>query len=379
VVRRWWEPPPPRGQKTEIAVFGEMVTDAVTSRLISDVPLGVFLSGGMDSTAIMLCAKRVKEDLIAVGISFDEPLFDEGERQRQVAEEIGCNLRQVRVNAHDLRRNWQSVLACMDSPSINGINVWFVCLAAKNAGLTVAISGLGGDEVFMGYKIFRRLKHRLPLTRLLRLVGDISGLFSPNTKTTFSRFGRPVEGLYLLRRACVPLQTVRALLGEDTVRCVHNPASLLPRSRGLPPLPRWQRLEMFSYMHDQLLRDADQFSMAHSLEVRVPLLDHLLVELVLQQQPRYVLGEQPKWLLARASGMPKRWTEYPKRGFLFPFEVWFRKHLTDEVCDLLFCNPLQLFNTAAVERLWRHYREGRVQWRQIWALCVVNYWLTQHM
>ena len=285
------------GRKKAVEQLASTLREAVGLRLISDVPLGLFLSGGIDSGGLTAVATEVAgADVQTISIGFDQPQFDETEAARAVAEQLGTRHRAMQLTGQDILSQLPKVLAAVDQPTVDGFNTYFVAGAARKAGLTVALSGLGGDEIFGGYASFTdvplvlRWRNRLHWTgeRGIHLLAELfrkSGRRSAVKAAEMLQRDPTVVQMYFLRRELfLPIERRELhLLPEGSDPSSGVPlatlAELEKQTRHLDMANQLSRMESSAYMRFMLLCDADVFSMIHGLEVRVPLLDHKLVEL----------------------------------------------------------------------------------------------------
>lgn len=320
------------------------VEDSVRHHLVADVPVGVFLSAGRDSTLVASLAARCStEPLRTITLGFDEyrgSMQDEVPVAEAVAKRLGSQHETKRIARSDFEVCREGLLAAMDQPSIDGVNTWFVSRAAAQAGLKVALSGLGGDELFGGYPSFGqvpRLARRLRVLawapafgRALRVASApvVGRLANPKWASLFE-YGRTLEGAWLLRRALFMPWELRHVLDPEMARRGLQELALLDdlRSRieGIrSPQLAVMALEMSGYMQNQLLRDADWAGMAHSLEIRVPLVDRVLFRrwLTIAAQ-RFPLDRQ--WLLETANPEVAAVVgSRPKTGFGVPVAQWLK-------------------------------------------------------
>ena len=369
-----------------------LLSEAVHSHLLADVPVGVFLSGGVDSAAVAtLAAAKQGRPLSTLTVSFPETKFDEAHEAYQVASEIGSDHHEISVTNVDFRGEVSRFLGTLDQPTADGVNTYFVSRAARQLGLKVVLSGLGGDEVFFGYRHYRNLVQKTGalglyahVPSLLRVMtGTAASAFSEiSGKEQWGRFeyrnGRSLnESLYLLVRGFFPPALVSDLLGlsTDEVDIALN-AALEPLrvagENGTADATRFQELEMRRYMHDQLLRDSDVFSMAHSVELRVPLLDHEVVEaaraIAVDRRVEYG-SNKPRLVEAVPGKLIGEIARRPKRGFIFPFEQWLKQN-ADEMQS--FALEGSLLNRKAVSKCWDRFRAGRLHWSRAWSTVVLR-------
>jgi asparagine synthase (glutamine-hydrolysing) len=388
-TRRYWDP---ENAESRASAGGlrDALSDSVNRHLVSDVPLGVFLSGGVDSAALVALASRAKPALTTLTVVFDEREFSEAAEARNIAEQFVTDHREVRVTSHDFMRELPNVLRVMDQPTNDGVNTYFVSRAARQAGLTVVLSGLGGDEIFGGYKHYhwlarhgRSIRRFSALPRFLRqtVLSTAVGYGRVRGRENWMRLaslegGVSDAGLYLALRGFFAPQQVRALLDVDSSEVRHAAGEYLDALRptnghGIATGSAFRKLEMRRYLHDQLLRDTDVFSMAHSIEVRVPYLDHVLVAQASAAglNPARVSGNKP--LLTEAAGEPAVYeaARRSKRGFSFPFGKWMRQH-SGELREMALAGGC--LNRAAIGKLWNDFDHGRLHWSRAWMLAVIG-------
>jgi len=371
---------------------------AVRSQLVADVPLGAFLSGGLDSSAVVGLMRASTNGLIKTcSIVFDELELSEGPLARAVADRVGAEHHERVVTAADVRGELERVFRCMDQPTVDGVNTYFASKVAREHGLTVALSGLGGDELFGGYDLtFGKLPGLLSLLRGFRRVPGGSALAAATARVlphqrwrkVGDALGRPpsLASAYLACRGLFAPTEIPALVEPDVWRraceelepVAEIAARAGPADGGAPGEDlRWvRRAELRTYTHDQLLRDTDVMSMAHSLEVRVPLLDHRVVETVLGLPAAPARnGRRPKALLVEAVGdlVPAIVTgRRHKQGFVLPFERWLRGPLRD-LCTAV--GGLEgILRPGAGPGVARAYEAGTVHWSRAWALAALHGW-----
>jgi len=322
----------------------EALLDTVRHHLLADVEVGLFLSAGLDSVTLLALATELKGSVHTVTLGFDEyrgTAEDEVPLAEHAAAQYGARHQTVRVTQADLEKESQRLFAAMDQPTIDGINSYFVSRAAAQAGLKVAISGLGGDELFGGYPSFRQIPRlvrnflRVPLPhwlgRSFRVITApvLKRLTSPKYAGLFE-YGGSYGGAYLLRRGLYMPWELPQLLDPDMVRegwralqaCILLEATVEEiRSDRL----RITALESTWYMRNQLLRDTDWASMAHSLETRLPLVDYQLLRTVAplidgkRQVTKQSMATTPRVPL------PSEILQKPKTGFTVPVRDWLVK------------------------------------------------------
>ncbi|HYP39560.1 MAG TPA: asparagine synthase (glutamine-hydrolyzing) [Chloroflexia bacterium] len=404
-IRRYWSLP--KGEAEQIST-GEAVErvralleEAVRIRLVSDVPLGAFLSGGLDSSAVVALMRKATDGPIRTcSMVFEEAEYSEAPYARAMAEAVGAEHYERIVTAEDVAGEMDRIMWAMDQPTIDGVNTYFVSQTAREAGLTVALSGLGGDELFGGYEsTFRGVPQMLKALRITRAVpgGGALARSAIGLLPDRERWGRVEDALlrppslasaYMARRGLFSPSEVKTLLAPDVWQEAveaFNPTRHIGKRAGGnrqgtagDGVFAWvSRAELSTYTHHQLLRDTDVMSMAHSLEVRVPLLDHILVETVLRLPTSVkVNGVGPKSLLLKAMGedLPEVVrARRAKQGFTFPFDRWLRGPLRGFINEGNGRgNPM--LRAEAVKGVQGAFRQGKVHWSRPWALAVLRAW-----
>lgn len=334
----------PREARAELRAA---LLDSVRHHLVADVPVGVFLSAGIDSGALLALMRDAgAADIQAVTVAFEEfrgHHHDEAPAAAEMARRYGARHVIHTVTRGEFEADLPRILSSMDQPTIDGVNTWFVAKAAAANGLKVAISGLGGDELFGGYPSFRDLPRwlrmcavpsRIPLLgrMLRRFMSAAAGPLGLNPKSAgMIEYGGNLAGAYLLRRGLFMPWELGQVLDPDVVRAGLrrlDPLALIGHALEPAPPSRFAKvaaLEASLYMRNQLLRDTDWASMAHGLEVRVPLADAVLLER-LAPHAATLAAAGGKSLLAEAPSepLPAAISERRKTGFVTPVETWMR-------------------------------------------------------
>jgi len=309
--------------------------DSIRHHFVSDVPVGVFLSGGIDSTCLVTLAKAAGiDDLHTITMSVPGSPGDEGDRARRTAEYFGTCHAECRVDAASGQQLFGRFLQAMDQPSIDGLNTFAVSSFARERGMTVMLSGLGADELFGGYKSFsdvprlarwsQRLATAPPLRRGVTSVLASRG--DPRHRRLADMVEQPpsLSAAYATYRAIFTRAEARTLAARYA-----GPAADFDEEPGdLPgdPTPEdaVSRLELSRYVRNQLLRDGDVMSMAFGLELRTPFLDAGLVETVSRIPAAVRLAAGKRLLLQAVPDLPDGIAYGPKRCFQFPFQDWLR-------------------------------------------------------
>ena len=377
----------PRAAADAVVATRERLEESVRLHLVSDVPLGVFLSGGIDSSALAaLAAEGRPQPLTTLSVAFEERALSEAAYARRMAARVGADHHEVLLRAPEVFAGLGAFFGAMDQPTVDGLNTWCIARAARDAGLTVVLSGLGGDEVFWGYDHLRRtaalglaraVMAALPaavrrgVTRLGPMAGAL--LARPGLDRLTALEAPTPPGVYHLVRGLFPRATVRDLLGASEGDLEAAAPALTGDARpGAGDLREaLTRLEFSHYLGDQLLRDTDVMGMAHSIEARVPYLDHRLVETVLALPASLKLDRaRPKPLLLDALGdrLPREIWDRPKMGFTFPMAAWMRERAPE--LERL-CLEDKRLQRSAVEAVWSAFAAGRSHWSRPWALLVL--------
>jgi asparagine synthase (glutamine-hydrolysing) len=390
-----------------------VLEDTLKLHLASDVPLAVFLSGGVDSSVMANLAQRVARSPIhTFTLAFEERGFNEGPIARRIAAAIGTQHHEVVLSERRFVENLEAAVDSLDQPSFDGLNAYYMSQAIRAAGFTVALSGTGGDELFGGYAAYRDLP-------VLQRLSRYSAWIPRETQVAAATLAT-----WPLRRFCgaVPPQTRWAKLPE-MVRCADDLLALyqiayalfLPGFQrellapsfaevlvdGLPPIMRERVIAETSaraplsaisvmdqrlFLGERLLRDNDVASMASSLEQRVPLVDQVLLESVdrLPHRARYrPLGRKAMLRRIGVRGLDPALFHRPKSGFVLPFDHWIRRGLKDAMDETL-SDPEAItpagLDPIAVMRLWRAYLDGApgMYWSRVWSLYVLIRWCHHH-
>jgi asparagine synthase (glutamine-hydrolysing) len=422
-ARPWWDPtqsPAARDPRkpADLAIAAKtlrpMLEEAVRGHLIADVPVGLFLSSGLDSGAIAALAARAQAGIRSFTLAFPGTAYDEAPLARVVAEHCRTQHKEVPLDGAAVVSRLDEALAAFDQPTMDGINTYFVSWAAREVGLKVALSGIGGDELFAGYRTFADTPR---LTKLVRMAyfapAPLRRAIAPTLRGLFAQRSAPdaarkalaawispdrLPHPYFFARALFPVTELTRLteprFRESTVHA--DGVSLEPTwlgwleraadaARKMEPIASVSWLEMRSYLASTLLRDTDSVSMARSLEVRVPLLDTPLVEFVqtLPDAARQRAGT-PKALFVEALGelLPPQILAQPKRTFTLPWEEWLRGALRARV-ERSFGNlsPAlgEKLHAVGVRGVWEAFLAGKTSWSRPWSLYALNEWCRRNV
>jgi asparagine synthase (glutamine-hydrolysing) len=416
-LKQYWKLPSSAAGATTEQDLHDVLANTVRMQLVSDAPLGIFLSGGIDSSAVAVLASEVAPDAVhTFTIGFEDKGLDESSYAAAVATAIRSRHTNVLLREEDFLAQLPGAMTSIDQPTFDAINTYFVSRAARNAGMTVALAGTGGDELFGGYRSFVELPKMIKgtawfpgrqLDGVIRSVAKMGGGMSwdllkaapPQTRwgklADVARAANDLLALYQVSYALFTAETQQRLATSTVRKSQSGQVFGLPsevadtwrnRVRGESLLHAISLLELSSFIGERLLRDTDAASMAVALEVRVPLLDHVLFETVAGLDPiRRFNPVLKKHALRRAalSRLDPALFDRPKSGFVLPIAGWTRRGLRPEL-DRLFADKELIsrvgLNANTVQTLWNSYTSGRrgMHWSRVWAIYVLLTWCQTH-
>ena len=385
---------PPPNRDEAVARLRAELEESIGAHLASDVPLGVFLSGGMDSSALVALMSRASARRTQTfSVVFAEKELSEERHAREVADRFQTEHCEIRLSEEQLIETLPAALGALDQPTMDGINTYVVSQAVKKAGVTVALSGLGGDELFAGYPSFRRaLKFAsVPKSskRVLRAAAGLGTVVSSGSVRS-RKFWRlmksdgSVEEVYRITREVFAKEFLPRITTERNGSAEYGREECAEGESRKDVVNAISRLELRGYMANTLLRDTDAMSMAHSLEVRVPFVDVKLVEFMLSLPGEWKLDRDravPKPLLADALAglLPREFLARGKMGFTLPFEKWMQGRMRGEISSV-FADAKQLAAAGligeGVRDVWRRFLQSprAVGWSRPWSLFVLARW-----
>ncbi len=402
VTETYWDPVTNRylfeftDKKAVEAKVRELMLQSVKRRLVSDVPVGAFLSGGIDSSAVVgLMVEAGDASPKTFTISFDEKDFDESRYADLVAEKFKTDHTRIRMKPAVMLDELTNALDAMDVPTGDGINTYVVSKAIHDEGIRVALSGVGGDELFAGYPIFgnyislqqKRWIWKMPMIvrkQMGRFLG--SGAKKDRMRQLLALPSPGIENSYPIFRQVISPSSLAAwttLRGDDPNIFSKQ---LSKRKADLAKLPYYSQVtaaEYLGYTQQTLLKDTDQMSMAHSLEIREPFFDQDLVEFVLSVPDHFKVPVYPKSLLVESLKpmLPDEIVFRKKQGFTFPWSAWMKKELKD------FCEgqinqmaKRDFIQEKNLKIIWQQFLNGdpNISWQQIWLFVVLNYWMEKN-
>ena len=375
----------------------ELLSHSVQRRLVSDVPFGAFLSGGIDSSAVVaLMAGVTSEKIKTFHISFDESEFSESVYARSIAKKFNTEHHEIILKPVDFLKELPEALSAMDHPGGDGPNTYIVSKATKKAGITMALSGIGGDELFAGYENFKRLSNlqkkwwlKASPSAALKAGGFLlrhakKNIGSEKIAELLNQSRFDVLNTYPLSRSIFSERELKKILPDVNGR--ENLKSLIQRIPLIENklISAISCMEIKTYLQNVLLRDTDQMSMAVSLEVREPFLDYRLAEFVLGVQDEYKFPVTPKKLLVDSMGdlLPADIVNRPKMGFTLPWKHWLKNELR-EFCEsnLASLDQKAILKNGAASILWKRFmsNDPLITWSRIWHLVVLNQWIDSHL
>jgi asparagine synthase (glutamine-hydrolysing) len=350
-----------------VELVQQNLSAAINRHLLSDAPLGVFLSGGLDSSVIAMMAAK-QQQLNTVSLYFDNSDYSEKKYQDELIKQLSCEHHQFLLTEEDFHISLPGIIKAMDLPCCDGINTWYISKYAKESGLKAVLSGIGGDELFGGYPSFDRIQMASWLAKMpAKLLRAGRLMQSKRFKRLCYLSIDGATGKYLfLRGHFVPSDIAAHLdMEEAAVWKMLEETPVLPDINYLSYGNQASWLETNMYMQNQLLRDADVMSMAHGLEIRVPFLDKDFLQTVfsISSNVKYQ-GKNGKQLLIDAFGseLPRSIWNRPKMGFSFPFAEWFGN------------SKYAVTGNKKVDAGFGKLKEGQMHWSQFFTLMLLaNY------
>ena len=402
---QYWHPLNIEGEN-EGESLQDIIHEAVKYRQVSDVPIGAFLSGGIDSSVIISHMARISEiPITTLTIGFKEKNFDESGYSAEISKLFNTKHKLLILDEDQLLNILPKAINAMDQPTMDGINTFLISQAAHETGLKVVLSGLGGDELFGGYPSFQLVPKLLERKKWIKLYPK----FLLNLGTRILKGSLPPD-------QCVKLEhwlngkfsgaheyyLIRSLYCQDQVSDLFHDKNIAEKEtiknyeatkKSLDSFNKTKikgdfnlisYLEITHYLQNMLLRDTDMMSMAHPLEVRVPFMDHKLVEYMFGmsiKQKKFT--STPKNLLVNSMSppLPDSIVHRKKMGFTLPFDPWMRGAMKSEMESVLLTRvkPLDdLVSQATVEKIWHQFLKQKISWSRPWSLFVLKRWVEKN-
>ena len=406
-IRAYWDVPlfGRGGEKAvdvDMEVLRQELSHATSMRMISDVPLGAFLSGGLDSSLVVALMSRMAETVRTFSIGFSEKKYDESVYADWVARRFHTQHTSIILGAEDFEKWLEAGLNAMDQPTFDGLNTYFVARAARESGLTVALSGLGGDELFGGYPFFN-------LAPKIRRLASLGKLFPLTIRKKLAEKGRihgPLKTLHIFDQEIpqglellVAYQVSQSLFPKNELESLlDDQLTLSPLWFGLPEefldylKQRCREVDEKSqlsyyilrlFQGERTLRDSDSMSMASSLEVRTIFTDHVFLEKIWQIPGSIRCQGAPNKPFEAQIARPILGNDYPyhhKQGFIFPFQTWLQTETLQERMREVLLDPAtqKLLGLQAL-RVEQIFNDASLPWSRVWALYVLARWAEKNM
>ncbi len=374
----------------------ELMLQSVKRRLVSDVPVGAFLSGGIDSSAVVgLMVEAGDPSPKTFTISFDEADYDESRYAEIVAKKFNTDHTRIHLKPEVMLEELTHALDAMDVPTGDGINTYIVSKAIHEQGIRVALSGVGGDELFAGYPIFlnyislhqKRWIWSTPMFARTLAGGLLGNGAKKDRIRQMIKLSSPaIENSYPVFRQLISPDTMHRLTNLNGSDQQTLSRQLISKKTELARLPFYSQVtaaEYMGYTQQTLLKDTDQMSMAHSLEIREPFFDQDLVEFVMSVPDHFKVPVYPKSLLVESLKpmLPDEIVHRKKQGFVFPWKEWIKNELRsfcethiNEMAKRDFIQGVNLKNT------WNRFLKGDpdIRWQEMWLFVVLNYWMDKN-
>jgi len=366
----------------------EALLDSLKYHLVSDVEVGLFLSGGIDSTVLLYLMRELKQEKIkTVSAIFPKTIYDESEKISELVQKFNTNHLELKITGKDFLENLDNIFYHMDEPTIDGVNTYFVSLAAKKAGLKVVLSGLGGDELFYGYPSFFDLTKINKIKPILKYlgIGYLLKLFAGEFNIKLNKLAdiinsKNLEEAYLVyRRIFGNYNSKHTNVYEFTNNTNENNKfnnsddSYIRTNSYNSDYDLISFLEMSYYLKNQLLRDSDVFSMAHSIELRVPFVDNVLFEKIVPIPDEYKIKNNiSKFLLKEIikDKVSEKILKQKKQGFVVPIELWLKNEAKEILQKEILNN--NIFDRKKTEKMLNLFYQNKLHWSRIWAIFVLN-------
>ncbi len=345
----------------------DLVNQAVKRHLIADVPIGIFLSGGIDSSILAIIAQKQQKSVVeTISIYFDDEKYSEKEFQEIIVQQTGVKHHFYKITKEEFLSSWSDIYESLDQPSTDAINTHFICKYAQKNGLKVVLSGLGADEIFGGYPSINRatkFNHYKRLAIINKFLPSFINNSYPNKKLDFLSENIDASEYLLYRGLFTPKDVAKIL--EITEKAVWKELNLFSFQENISILGSQNKATYYEtaiYMQSQLLKDSDIQSMWHGLELRVPFLDIDLMTYVNNLHPSIKFSQsKTKQLLVDAyiNELPEKIWNRPKQGFTFPFGNWFKQ--------------MKIFQNPMIVPSWAnsYFLKGKLNFARLWAIFLI--------
>jgi asparagine synthase (glutamine-hydrolysing) len=339
----------------------KLLDASIKRHLISDKPVGVFLSGGIDSSIITSIASQHNPKLQTLSLVFNDKSIDEEYFQNLIVDKYATNHTKVSVDSDTFLNNIDKFMQLMEQPTVDGLNTYFIAKIAKDNGLKSVLSGVGSDEIFYGYPSFKYSKKLYFLSKIPYSIIKIFGNFGKYKKLELLQSEKDLASYLPSRNLFLPseISDILKISKARVYRLIVDLYENYHYSNIEKIEDKISFYELNIYMKNQLLRDSDLFSMTNSVEVRTPFLDRELVDYVLKIAPRDKFGKYNKNILVDATIdlLPKEVYSRKKSGFVLPYEKWL-------------VNNIDRFPVQ--KDVLNKFKNGRISWGQFWAVFVLE-------
>ena len=394
----------PKSYEGAVEQVRDLVIDAVREELVSDVPLGIFLSGGLDSSVLTAAARAASNadlETFSIGFAQDSEAIDESVLAKESADFFGTKHHACIISERDFAQEFPNFIHSIDQPSIDGYNTYFVSKFARER-VTVALSGLGGDELFGGYNwnkvVYKELNKR-KYPALQYIPQQLEALVPERYRRRFylEKSKHSFQAFYpFIFQVFWPFELQQLLRQPQSVPegIRYNTAGVARHinTEEVHLLRKTSMADRYIFMASRLLRDSDVTGMIHSLEVRFPLIDNRIAALTQHLDPSFIWDQnfllangvaekelnfeqnRVKKLLfdAFAESLPPTFSRRGKTGFKMPHQHWIMNNWDQVFADYYFSDPLELFQANALENLFQEWKAGKFRWPRIWNIIVLN-------
>ena len=375
-----------------------LLLDAVQKRRSSDVELGVFLSGGIDSSAIVgLMSLGSNQHINTFHLANTKKEYDESGYAESIAKRFSTSHSKILLNTDEILSKVTDGLKAMDSPTADGINTYLISSAMRSTGLKVALSGIGGDELFVGYPGFAQYYNANKLRNAFRdsyaLRKPLSYLLSSLGSGKTTRLGRmlafknpSIDLVYPILREILPPKLIRNFIKSETDASILG-QFLSTKSTALKSFELYSQYsiaEYLGYSQKTLLKDTDQMSMAVGLEIREPFFDYKMIEYVLALPDHFKYPTSPKRLLVESVYpiLPQEIANRSKQGFLLPWKSWMQNELFT-LCDFHIRNfsERDYVHAKPLLEYWHRFlkNDPNIRWMELWQIVVLDFWLQKNL
>jgi len=375
-----------------------LLLDAVQKRRSSDVELGVFLSGGIDSSAIVgLMSLGSNQHINTFNLANTKKEYDESGYAESIAKRFSTSHSKILLNTDEILSKVTDGLKAMDSPTADGINTYLISSAMRSTGLKVALSGIGGDELFVGYPGFTQYYNANKLRNAFRvsyaLRKPLAYLMSSLGSGKTTRLGRmlafknpSIDLVYPILREILPPKLIRNFIKSETDASILG-QFLSTKSTALKSFELYSQYsiaEYLGYSQKTLLKDTDQMSMAVGLEIREPFFDYKMIEYVLALPDHFKYPTSPKRLLVESVYpiLPQEIANRSKQGFLLPWKSWMQNELFT-LCDfhIRSFSERDYVHAKPLLEYWHRFlkNDPNIRWMELWQIVVLDFWLQKNL